>query len=60
MTVKKYVFPKVDAQGEDVIVDAKKFDGLLSKLLTAPPMPLAKLREESGRLAPRKFRKGSS
>ena len=54
---RKYVVKKVADEGEDVTVDAKKFDGLLSRLLSAPPLPLEKLREEPGRLAARRPRK---
>jgi|NGEPerStandDraft_6_1074524.scaffolds.fasta_scaffold16946_3 hypothetical protein len=60
--MKKYLVKKVADAGEDVTVNAKKFDGLLGKLLSAPPLPLEKLREEPGRLAarrPRKQTKGS-
>jgi len=53
----KYLVKKVADEGEDVTVDAKKFDGLLDKLLSAPPLPLEKLRDEPGRLAARRPRK---
>jgi hypothetical protein len=59
MPNKKYLVKKVADEGEDVAVDVKKFDGLLGKLLSAPPLPLEKLREEPGRLAARRPRKDS-
>ena len=54
---RKYLIKKVADEGEDLTVDAKKFDGLLGRLLNAPPLPLEKLREEPGRLAARRPRK---
>jgi len=54
---RKYLVKKVADEGEDIAVDAKRFDGLLSKLLSAPPLPLEKLRGEPGRLAARRPRK---
>jgi hypothetical protein len=56
---RKYLIKKIADEGEDVAVDAKKFDGLLGKLLSAPPLPLEKLREEPGRLAARRPRKAA-
>jgi hypothetical protein len=57
--MKRYIVKQVADEGEDVAVDAKKFDGLLGKLLSAPPLPLEKLREEPGRLAARRPKKDS-
>lgn len=57
MSRRKYLIKKVSDEGDDVTADAKKFDGLLGKLLSAPPLPLEKLREEPGRLAARRPRK---
>jgi hypothetical protein len=54
---RKYLIKKVADEGEDVTVDARKFDGLLDSLLNAPPLPLKKLREEPGRLAARRPKK---
>ena len=40
MTVKrKYLIPKVADEGEDVAVDAEKFDSTLQKLLKSEPIP---------------------
>ncbi len=57
---RKYLVKKVADEGEDVTVDAKKFDGLLGKLLAAPPLPLERLRAEPGGLAARRPRKEKS
>jgi hypothetical protein len=54
---KKYLIKKVADEGEDVAVDTNKFDGLVTRLLAAKPLPLSKLREEPGRLAARRPRK---
>jgi hypothetical protein len=54
---RKYLVKKVAAEGEDVKADAGKFDCLLDRLLHTDPLPLAKLREEPGRLAARRPRK---
>ena len=54
---RKYLVKKVADEGEDVVVDAKNFDSLVTRLLAAKPLPLSKLREEPGRLAARRPRK---
>lgn len=42
MSVKKsaerYTVQKVDVRGEDVIVSAASFDGLLKRMLVTPPL----------------------
>jgi hypothetical protein len=35
----KYLIPKVSEQGEDVAVDAQKFDAMLRALLRSGPIP---------------------
>jgi hypothetical protein len=35
----KYLIPKVSEQGEDVTVDAQKFDAMLKALLRSGPIP---------------------
>ena len=56
----KYLVKKVSDEGEDVTVDAEKFDSLVTRLLAAKPLPRSKLGEEPGRLAARRPRKERS
>ena len=35
----KYLIPKVSEQGEDVVVNAKRFDATLKALLRSGPIP---------------------
>lgn len=53
----KYLVKKVADEGEDVVVDAKNFDSLVTRLLAAKPLPRSKLGDEPGRLAARRPRK---
>ena len=57
---KKYLVKKVADEGENVTVDAAKFDSLVTRLLAAKPLPRSKLGDEPGRLAARRPRKEKS
>lgn len=44
MSKQKYLVRKVAEQGEDVVVDAKKFDGLLGALIKSKPIQQKEVR----------------
>jgi hypothetical protein len=44
--VAKYVIRKVDKQGEDVIVDAAKFDALLNRMVNVDPLTYKELQKK--------------
>jgi hypothetical protein len=37
--MKQYLIPKVSDNGEDTVVDAKRFDAMLKALLRSGPIP---------------------
>ncbi len=54
---RKYLIPKVSVAGEDVTVDAERFDGFLTKLVSKPPKTRSELHDEPGLIMARRPKK---